>query len=65
MRATTWMGKTHVEVQDVPDPAILNSRDAIRLPWPRRESPAFAKSAIRAPSGPRGQCEEWRVDGLG
>lgn len=29
MRATTWMGKTHVEVQDVPDPKILNSRDAI------------------------------------
>ncbi|HEX3731727.1 MAG TPA: alcohol dehydrogenase catalytic domain-containing protein, partial [Mycobacteriales bacterium] len=29
MRATTWMGKTHVEVQNVPDPKILNSRDAI------------------------------------
>jgi threonine dehydrogenase-like Zn-dependent dehydrogenase len=29
MRAITWMGKTHVEVQDVPDPKILNSRDAI------------------------------------
>ncbi len=29
MRATTWMGKTHVEVQDVPDPKILNARDAI------------------------------------
>jgi threonine dehydrogenase-like Zn-dependent dehydrogenase len=29
MRATTWMGKTHVEVQEVPDPKILNSRDAI------------------------------------
>ena len=29
MRATTWMGKTHVEVQDVLDPKILNSRDAI------------------------------------
>jgi threonine dehydrogenase-like Zn-dependent dehydrogenase len=29
MRAITWMGKTYVEVQDVPDPKILNSRDAI------------------------------------
>jgi len=29
MRATTWMGKTHVEVKEVPDPKILNSRDAI------------------------------------
>ncbi|MGH3822918.1 MAG: zinc-dependent alcohol dehydrogenase [Pseudonocardiaceae bacterium] len=29
MRAITWMGKTHVEVQDVPEPKILNSRDAI------------------------------------
>ncbi|MGH3900765.1 MAG: zinc-dependent alcohol dehydrogenase [Pseudonocardiaceae bacterium] len=29
MRATLWMGKTHVEVQDVPEPKILNSRDAI------------------------------------
>jgi threonine dehydrogenase-like Zn-dependent dehydrogenase len=29
MRATTWMGKTHIEVQDVPEPKILNSRDAI------------------------------------
>ncbi|HEV7830992.1 MAG TPA: zinc-dependent alcohol dehydrogenase [Pseudonocardiaceae bacterium] len=29
MRANTWMGKTHVEVQDVPDPKILNARDAI------------------------------------
>jgi threonine dehydrogenase-like Zn-dependent dehydrogenase len=29
MRATMWMGKTHVEVQDVPDSKILNSRDAI------------------------------------
>jgi threonine dehydrogenase-like Zn-dependent dehydrogenase len=29
MRATVWMGKTHVEVQDVPDPKILNARDAI------------------------------------
>jgi threonine dehydrogenase-like Zn-dependent dehydrogenase len=29
MRATTWMGKTHVEVQEVPDPKILNAGDAI------------------------------------
>jgi threonine dehydrogenase-like Zn-dependent dehydrogenase len=29
MRATCWMGKTSLEVQDVPDPTILNSRDAI------------------------------------
>jgi threonine dehydrogenase-like Zn-dependent dehydrogenase len=29
MRATTWMGKTHLEVQQVPDPKILNSHDAI------------------------------------
>jgi threonine dehydrogenase-like Zn-dependent dehydrogenase len=29
MRATCWTGKTSVEVQDVPDPKIINSRDAI------------------------------------
>ncbi|HEX5473620.1 MAG TPA: zinc-dependent alcohol dehydrogenase [Vicinamibacterales bacterium] len=29
MKATCWMGKKHVEVRDVPDPAILNARDAI------------------------------------
>jgi threonine dehydrogenase-like Zn-dependent dehydrogenase len=29
MRATTWQGKKHVEVVDVPDPQILNARDAI------------------------------------
>jgi threonine dehydrogenase-like Zn-dependent dehydrogenase len=29
MRATTWTGKNSVEVQDAPDPQILNSRDAI------------------------------------
>ena len=29
MRANTWMGKTHVEVQNVPDPKILNHHDAI------------------------------------
>ncbi len=29
MRATCWMGINRVEVQDVPDPKILNSRDAI------------------------------------
>jgi threonine dehydrogenase-like Zn-dependent dehydrogenase len=29
MRATVWMGKTHVDVQEVPDPKILNARDAI------------------------------------
>jgi threonine dehydrogenase-like Zn-dependent dehydrogenase len=29
MKATCWMGTRHVEVQDVPDPTILNPRDAI------------------------------------
>jgi threonine dehydrogenase-like Zn-dependent dehydrogenase len=29
MRANCWMGKRHVEVQDVPEPKILNSHDAI------------------------------------
>ncbi|MFL5576956.1 MAG: zinc-dependent alcohol dehydrogenase [Gemmatimonadaceae bacterium] len=29
MKATCWMGKQNVEVRDVPDPQILNSRDAI------------------------------------
>jgi threonine dehydrogenase-like Zn-dependent dehydrogenase len=29
MRATCWMGKKKVEVMDVPDPQILNQRDAI------------------------------------
>jgi threonine dehydrogenase-like Zn-dependent dehydrogenase len=29
MRATTWQGKQKVEVQEVPDPQILNARDAI------------------------------------
>ena len=29
MKATCWMGKSSVEVQDVPDPTILNQRDAI------------------------------------
>ena len=29
MRANCWMGKQNVEVVDVPDPKILNSRDAI------------------------------------
>jgi threonine dehydrogenase-like Zn-dependent dehydrogenase len=29
MRATTWMGKGRVKVQNVPDPKILNSGDAI------------------------------------
>ena len=29
MRAACWMGKTKVEVRDVPDPQILNARDAI------------------------------------
>ncbi|MGY1915566.1 zinc-dependent alcohol dehydrogenase [Blastococcus sp. SYSU DS0973] len=29
MRATQWMGKNHVEVNEVPDPQILNDRDAI------------------------------------
>jgi len=29
MRATCWAGRNTVEVRDVPDPSILNSRDAI------------------------------------
>src|SRR6476620_306471 len=29
MRATCWMGKKNVEVQNVPDPQILSQRDAI------------------------------------
>jgi threonine dehydrogenase-like Zn-dependent dehydrogenase len=29
MKATCWMGKNKVEVREVPDPQILNSRDAI------------------------------------
>jgi threonine dehydrogenase-like Zn-dependent dehydrogenase len=29
MRANCWMGKTDLKVQDVPDPRILNDRDAI------------------------------------
>ena len=29
MRATCWMGRNTVEVRDVPDPVILNERDAI------------------------------------
>ena len=29
MKATCWMGTRHVEVQNVPDPALLNPRDAI------------------------------------
>ena len=29
MRANCWMGRTSVEVRDVPDPTILNARDAI------------------------------------
>jgi threonine dehydrogenase-like Zn-dependent dehydrogenase len=29
MKATCWMGATQVEVNDVPDPKILNPRDAI------------------------------------
>jgi len=29
MKATCWMGKREVRVQDVPDPKILNAHDAI------------------------------------
>ena len=29
MRATCWMGRNNVEVENVPDPQILNDRDAI------------------------------------
>jgi len=29
MRATLWMGRNKVKVRTVPDPSILNARDAI------------------------------------
>ena len=29
MRANCWMGRNTVQVRDVPDPTILNRRDAI------------------------------------
>src|SRR5689334_1059086 len=29
MKANCWMGKTKLEVQEVPDPKILNPRDAV------------------------------------
>ena len=29
MRATVWSGRNTVQVENVPDPQILNSRDAI------------------------------------
>ena len=29
MRANCWHGKQHLRVEDVPDPKILNQRDAI------------------------------------
>jgi len=29
MKATCWMGKRHVSVENVPDPQLLNARDAI------------------------------------
>jgi threonine dehydrogenase-like Zn-dependent dehydrogenase len=29
MRATCWLGKKHVEVRNVPDPGIVNPRDAV------------------------------------
>src|SRR5437899_1626522 len=29
MRAITWQGKNHVAAEDVPDPRIVSSRDAI------------------------------------
>ena len=29
MKATTWAGRNTVEIRDVPDPSILNKRDAI------------------------------------
>ena len=29
MKANCWMGKKRVEVEEVPDPKILNSQDAI------------------------------------
>jgi threonine dehydrogenase-like Zn-dependent dehydrogenase len=36
MKAVCWAGPNSVEVQDVPDPKILNARDAIvRITCPR------------------------------
>ncbi|MER6578827.1 zinc-dependent alcohol dehydrogenase [Nonomuraea sp. NPDC001023] len=29
MKANVWAGRNHVEIQDVPDPQLLNARDAI------------------------------------
>src|SRR4051794_4260762 len=29
MRANVWLGRHHVQVENVPDPQILNERDAI------------------------------------
>jgi threonine dehydrogenase-like Zn-dependent dehydrogenase len=29
VKANCWMGRNKVKVQDVPDPKIMNSRDAI------------------------------------
>ncbi|MEY2442046.1 MAG: Alcohol dehydrogenase GroES-associated, partial [bacterium] len=29
MRATVWSGRNNVQVENVPDPKILNARDAI------------------------------------
>ncbi|MFF4197220.1 zinc-dependent alcohol dehydrogenase [Nonomuraea sp. NPDC001831] len=29
MKANVWTGRNHVEIQDVPDPQLLNARDAI------------------------------------
>ena len=29
MKATCWMGRNDVRVENVPDPTILNDRDAI------------------------------------
>jgi hypothetical protein len=31
MRANTWAGRNKVEVRDVPDPKILNQRDAEKM----------------------------------
>ena len=42
MRAVTWQGKHKVEVMDVPDPEIVNPRDARSL---------LSRSAMPMPYG--------------
>ena len=49
MRANTWQGKNKVEVTEVPDPQLLNRRDAIvqitSTAMPSRRSPRATASA--------------------